>query len=196
MSSTNRSGVSYKQRKSISDYYITPIDKITEFLHEFIRYEPNAFDGLVLDPCAGGDENHPMSYPVALKQLDNNIRIHTLDIREDSLAQVKNVNYLNATLKQEPSTIITNPPFLLAQDIIRKSLSDVQDGGFVIMLLRLNFLEGKGRKKFWDKQLPKYCFVHHRRMSFTDDGKTDSVAYAHYVWQKGYNPEFTYTKVI
>ena len=64
------------------------------------------------------------------------------------------------------------------------------------MLLRLNFLEGKNRKGFWDKQLAKYIFVHHRRLSFTDDGKTDSVAYAHYVWQKGCNPEFSQVKII
>ena len=44
--------------------------------------------------------------------------------------------------------------------------------------------------------MPKYCFVHHRRISFTDDRKTDSIEYAHFVWQKGYNEQFTQLKVI
>ncbi|HBF3986180.1 TPA: hypothetical protein KOD80_004273 [Clostridioides difficile] len=44
--------------------------------------------------------------------------------------------------------------------------------------------------------MPKYIFVHNRRMSFTDDGKTDSIEYAHFVWQKGYNPKFSQLKVL
>ncbi len=28
-------------------------------------------------------------------------------------------------------------------------------------------------------------YVHHQRMSFTDDGGTDSIEYAHFVWKKG-----------
>lgn len=120
--------------------------------------------------------------------------IFTIDIREDSLAEIKG-DYL----EQPPGDfdlIITNPPFALASEIIEKALSDVKEGGWVVMLLRLNFLEGKKRKMFWDKYMPKYVFVHHRRMSFTKDGKTDSVAYAHYCWQKGNYPEFAQIKVI
>ena len=64
------------------------------------------------------------------------------------------------------------------------------------MLLRLNYFGGKVRKELWEKQMPKYCFVHHKRISFTDDRKTDSIEYAHFVWQKGHNEQFTQLKVI
>jgi hypothetical protein len=145
---------------------------------------------VILDPCAGGDAQHPMSYPAALK-----VPVKTMDIREDSLAEIKG-NYLTTDLDYAPDLIITNPPFNIAIDIIRKALLDVRDGGFVIMLLRLNFFGGQLRKKFWEQYMPKYCYVHHKRMSFTDNGATDSIEYAHFVWQKGYDPEFTKTKVI
>jgi len=49
------------------------------------------------------------------------------------------------------------------------------------MLLRLNYFGGKKRKKFWDENMPKYVFVHNRRMSFAEDGKTDSIEYMHAV---------------
>ena len=49
---------------------------------------------------------------------------------------------------------------------------------------------------FFDKFMPEYIFVHHKRMSFIEGGGTDSVAYAHYVWRKGYYPEFAKFKVI
>lgn len=187
MSSTNRSNA---RDNHVSDFYVTPVEQITIFLRDFVKAEPNFYKGIILDPCAGGDAQHPMSYPTALK-----VPVFTMDIREDSLAAVKG-DYLNTDLDYTPDLIITNPPFNIAIDIIEKALRDVRDGGFVIMLLRLNFFGGQLRKKFWDQNMPKYCYIHHKRMSFTDDNKTDSVEYAHFVWQKGHSPEFTQVKVI
>jgi len=43
--------------------------------------------------------------------------------------------------------------------------------------------------------MPKYVFVHHRRISFTG-GTTDSIEYMHAVWQIGYKNEFTKLKII
>ena len=179
-----------------SDYYATPIRTIIIFLNEFLKHEPDAFKGYILDPTAGGDEKHPMSYPEALKHLGvNQENIVTVDIRKDSLAEIRE-DYLEINCPGDFNTIITNPPFALAREIIEKAMNDINDGGFVIMLLRLNFLEGKSRFDFWQKQLPKYIFVHSARLRFTDNDKTASVAYAHYVWQKGCNPEFSNIKVI
>jgi hypothetical protein len=203
LSSTNRSNA---RKKHISDYYVTPINKILDFLHGFNKYEDifvkqgRDKNGkpypLILDPCAGGDANHPMSYPVALQQIGiNPDNIITIDIRQDSRADIKE-DYLEIDCPGDFDVIITNPPFNLAREIIEKALNDVNDGGFVIMLLRLNFFGGKLRKDMWDRQMPKYAFVHNRRMSFTDDGKTDSIEYMHAVWQKGHYPEFTQLKVI
>lgn len=137
-----------------------------------------------------------MSYPEALEAIGvRPSAIMTLDIRTDSRARVK-CDYRQWNVLVNFGAIITNPPFSLAIQIIEKALEDVENGGWVIMLLRLNFLEGKGRKAFWDKYMPRYIFVHHQRMSFTQNGKTDSVAYAHYCWQKGVRPEFAQIKVI
>lgn len=191
MSSTNRSNA---RNEHVADYYVTPIDKIVEFLNEFEQVESLDKNMKILDNCSGGDVNHPMSYPEALKQQGFN-NIHTLDIREDSLAQIKD-DYLHIDCKNTYDMIITNPPFNISLDIIKKALDDVKDNGYVVMLLRLNYLEGKTRKEFWKNNMAKYIFVHSKRMSFTDDGKTDSIAYAHYVWQKGYNTNFALTKII
>jgi sugar-specific transcriptional regulator TrmB len=153
-----------------------------------------------------------MSYPTAIHNLYNTY-VTTIDIREDSLAKVKD-NYLEMKLKYSPNIIITNPPFNHAVDIINKALEDVEDNGYVIMLLRLNFFGSIDRFEFFQKQLPKYCFVHHKRIGFTDKkdkdtgklifdkdgntkkGSTDSIEYCHMVWKKGEYPEFTQLKVI
>jgi len=78
-------------------------------------------------------------------------------------------------------TIITNPPFYIAQEIAEKALAE---GDVVIMLQRLNWLGSHKRRKFWAAHMPSDVFVHHRRISFTG-GKTDSIEYAHFVWRPG-----------
>lgn len=185
MSSTNRT------HRSGNDYYVTPVSAIKTFLQVFLEHEE--MQEPILDPCAGGDLTHKMSYPVALAA--NGFRCSTIDIRQDSLAERKQ-DYLITDCMMENNTIITNPPFNLAQPIIEKALRDVKTSGFVIMLLRLNYFGSKVRKPFWDKQLPVYAFVHHKRIGFTDDGKTDSIEYMHCVWQKDQSPAFTKLMVI
>ncbi len=64
------------------------------------------------------------------------------------------------------------------------------------MLLRLNFLGSISRFEFFKKYMPKYIYVHHKRIAFTDNGKTDSIEYAHFVWHKNNYPKFAQLKVI
>lgn len=192
MSSTNRSN---SRNEHIADYYVTPINDIILFINEFKHIESNIANLNILDCASGGDINHLMSYPEAFKQLGYKNKIHTVDIREDSLAEEK-VDYLTLQLKEQPNIIITNPPFGIALDIIQKALKDVKDNGWVIMLLRLNFFEGKSRKEFWKDNMAEYAFVHSKRMAFTDKSTTDSVAYMHCCWRKGYNPEYCKLKII
>ncbi|MDP3066617.1 MAG: hypothetical protein Q8N08_07760 [Methanobacteriaceae archaeon] len=188
MSSTGRTG----DRKD-QDYYITPIVEIEKFLIEFNRIIP-LMGQAVLDPSAGGDGDHPMSYPTALEPYGCDIV--TMDIREDSLAQQKGDYLKKQFITPEPTVIMTNPPFRLAIEFIKKALKDVRPGGHVAMLCRLNFFGSQKRKAFWNGNMPVYTFVHNKRMSFTADGKTDSIEYAHLVWQRGVNPEYTRLKVI
>ena len=196
MSSTNRGG-----QRAVSDYYKTPVYAIMDFLGNASKDEPSLFDftnKLILDPCAGGatKKNESMSYPEALKKMPTTLTtvIDTIDIREDSPAGIT-TDYL--TWKTEPvyDIIITNPPFALALPIIQKALSDVHDGGLVIMLLRLNFFGSKERFQFWQTTMPIYTYVHAKRMKFTQAG-SDSIEYIHAVWQKGNYPKFTKLRII
>lgn len=191
MSSTNRS----KARENhVADYYVTPIKSINDFLRKF-HADYGTLGNIILDPCAGGDDNNPMSYPSALHE-NGYKSVNTLDLREDSLADMKNINYLTHPLGYEPDCIITNPPFNIALDIIKKALSDVKDGGYVIMLLRLNFFGSKGRKPFWEDNIPMACYIHSERMKFLNTGGTDSIEYMHCVWKKGHDFSSISTKII
>ena len=227
MSSTNRHNA---DKRHIADYYVTPIPDIELFLRELDKRVCLQWDKRkIIDCCAGGNEEklfslgggiigirelyHPMSYPTAIHNVFGNCNVNTIDIRKDSLAATKG-DYLTMNVKDyEPEIIITNPPFAIATDIIEKAISDVVDGGYVIMLLRLNFFGSEERKPFFEKYMPEWCFVHRKIMSFVDKkdnigcvefnkdnkpkkGSTDSIEYAHFVFRKGAKPDYTKLVVI
>lgn len=191
MSSTNRGVDRHK-----TDYYITPHQAIRDFLSAWLydlKQQPD-YNNVAerpdrtrwFDPCAGGDVDNPMSYPAVLEEEFAPAVLATMDIREDSKAETI-MDYLTYQ-KQEGDkydVIITNPPFYLAKEIIEKALNDVEDDGYVVMLLRLNFLGSQARFDFFQDNMPESIYVHHKRIGFTEDGKTDSIEYAHMVWRKG-----------
>ena len=59
---------------------------------------------------------------------------------------------------------------------------------YIIMFLKLLFLESSRRKELFQKFPPKYMFVHSERVCLLESygGKGGGVAYAWYVWEKGY----------
>ena len=87
--------------------------------------------------------------------------------------------------------IITNPPYKYALDFVKHSLDLVSEGSKVAMFLKLQFLEGKERKKFFMMNPPKYVYVSASRLKCAMNGnfetvKGSAVAYAWFVWEKGY----------
>jgi len=191
MSSTNRG---YDRHKS--DYYVTPKNPVRKFLNEFLEHEDIKQSKQMqwFDPCAGGSLIDDATYPFVIKELIQPIKpVFSTDIRDDSKADAKGVDYRYYELDYQPDIIITNPPFNIAIEIIEKALADVAHGGYVIMLLRLNFYGSVTREPFFEENMPISCYIHSRRMSFTPDNKTDSIEYAHFVWRKGENPSYTRT---
>lgn len=200
MSSTKRSDI---RTTHIADYYVTPQYAIRDFLNKFCedeRLDLFTQHHLILDPCAWWDEKHDMSYPAVLFEYwaDYN-KIITNDIRENSRAQRKS-DFLQwdrwNSFDGIFDIVITNPPFNIAQQIIEKSFEFALDWWYVIMLLRLNYFWSKQRKSFREKYPPYSCYVHSKRMSFTEWGKTDSIEYMHCVWKKDMMPDFTKLYII
>lgn len=86
--------------------------------------------------------------------------------------------------------IVTNPPYKYAQEFIEHALELIPEGNKVCMFLKVQFLEGKNRKKFFASHPPKRVWVSSSRISCYTNGefkKTSSMlALAWYVWEKGY----------
>ena len=90
--------------------------------------------------------------------------------------------------------IVTNPPYSKGLDIVAKALSLVPDGRKVAMFLKVTFLEGKERRKLFESCPPKTVWVSSSRILCAKNGDFErmkagggsAVAYAWYVWEKGY----------
>lgn len=87
--------------------------------------------------------------------------------------------------------IITNPPYKQAKEFILKALDLIPKGNKVAMFLKVQFLEGKSRKKLFEDYPPKTIYVSSSRIQcaingdFKNTGQS-AVAYAWYIWEKGY----------
>ena len=78
--------------------------------------------------------------------------------------------------------VITNPPFSSAYSIITTAYGKARLG--MAMLLRLSFLEPTFDRQEWLGKNPPNLLLVLPRISFTGDGKTDSVTVAWMVWNK------------
>jgi hypothetical protein len=199
MSSTNRSRKRYSHKE---DYYVTPQWCVREFLNVWVddgyctsSNVVHPKHALVLDPCAGGDATNPMTYPTVLEEWGFNPV--TMDLRADSPCQFPGENFLTADFMDlQFDMIITNPPYNLAVPFIERALELTKPMGWVVMLLRVNFLGAQKRGEWWQTHMPESMHTHSRRPCFYPDNwkeimpwlekkGTDSTEYAHFVWQKG-----------
>lgn len=108
------------------------------------------------------------------------------------------INFLEQT-RTFNGDIITNPPYKYAKEFVEKGLELVSDGHKVIMFLKLQFMEGKARKKLFLEHPPKTIHVSSSRITCAKnadfkamkDGGGSAVAYAWYVWEKGFKGDTT-----
>ena len=107
-----------------------------------------------------------------------------------------NIDFLNCT-EIFNGDIITNPPYKYAEEFIRKALDLIPVGNKVFMFLKLQFLEGKGRRKLFDEKQLKTLYVCSSRILCAKNGGFEemrkaggsAVAYGWYEFEKGYDKD-------
>ena len=92
--------------------------------------------------------------------------------------------------------IITNPPFKLAEQFVEHANEISDYGNKLCFLLKIQFLEGKRRKKLFEKYPPKWVIVNSERQLCCKNAEFEKLTattqcYAWYVWEKGFkgNPQ-------
>lgn len=86
--------------------------------------------------------------------------------------------------------ILTNPPYKYAKEFVETGINKIENGNYVIMFLKIQFLEGQARKKLFEKYPPKYVYVNSARQLCAMNGefekyKATALCYCWFVWEKG-----------
>ena len=173
MSATNRG-----TKRAEADFYPTPIPVIHKFLEQYKIKE-----GAILEPCAGNG-----NFIRAIREkgytnsiIANELRVEEIDnLKEVGANKVYTYDFLKDTVPEDVQTIITNPPYSLAEEFVR-NCKEKYPNAEIIMLLRLAFLESKKRFDFWKQYPVSDLYILSQRPSFTGKG-TDATAYAWFVW--------------
>jgi len=182
MSSTNRGAIRNDQ-----DNYITPewvvnalLDNIDLQGDEIL--EPCAGDGAIIRALIQRYGNTKYYTAIEIRDERNNLLMAGADRIYNQLDFLK----IGGPVNPQETTIITNPPYGIAQEIIEHCF-ELYPEDDIIMLLRLNFLGSQKRKEFWERHPVKQIYVLSKRPSFTAGG-TDSCEYAWFVWSKWREP--------
>lgn len=100
-------------------------------------------------------------------------------------------DFLKQRGKPFQGDIVTNPPYKFAAEFVYHALDLIDDGHKVAMFLKIQFLEGKERRKLFDQYPPKKIYVFSSRMKCAPNGdfekvKSSAVCYAWFIWEKGF----------
>ena len=105
-----------------------------------------------------------------------------------------NTDFLKSIPDEWSGDILTNPPYKYAKEFVEKAIEIIRTGAYVIMLLKIQFLEGKDRRKLFDKFPPKYVYVNSARQLCYLNGDmsnkmSSATCYCWFIWQKGFTGE-------
>jgi hypothetical protein len=176
--------------------------------HDFYATDPRAVK-LLLDEeqfnlviwenaCGQGHLAHEMERLGKVVIRTDLIERHQLDS-----ANMDKLNFLNQdnmfnigpSIFESKVDIITNPPYKYANEWILSSMKLLQTGSKLALFLPIRYLEGKTRKKLFEKYPPKTVYISSSRLQCAKNGEFTNApsaqGYAWFVWQKGYASETT-----
>ena len=162
--------------REANDYYATE-PKATELLLEAEKFSHHVWE------CACG-QGH-----ISKTLEKNGYKVFSTDLIDRGYGQVQDFLKFESFVDCD---IISNPPFALAEDFVEHAMRIVRDGIKVVFLLKIQFLEGKRRKKLFEKYPPKYVIVNSERQHCCKNAEFNKLTattqcYAWYVWEQGFN---------
>lgn len=178
-------GKSKTWQREKHDFYATP-EETTRAILDVL-----ALEGSILEPACGMGHISKV-----LKEYYPENEIISTDLIDRGFGE-GGIDFLNHDYGRRFDNIITNPPFKLAKEFVEKALTIANDK--VIMLMKIQFLESKGRREFLENSPLKYVYCFSERQSTMRNGwkinpKTGkpwstALFLAWFVWEIGYEGE-------
>lgn len=169
------------------DFYPTPLHVASDAL----TFLPEGFTPqCILDPGAGTGVWGMASRRRWPNSLITGVELRTETPKPNAYNFWMHQNFLLSTATPAFDLVVGNPPYDVAEQFIRHSLNCLEHGGYMVLLLRLAFLESQTRARaLYRHTPPQSVVVRANRVSFTGDGQTNATAYAYFIWQKDWHGE-------
>jgi hypothetical protein len=164
-------------KRSRGDYYPTPPEAVVQLLAS------ERIEGSIWEPCCG---NGAISRVLE----ENGYEVVSTDLFDRGYGQ-PGVDFL--TTRRPVENVVTNPPYRMALPFVRHALSCVPAGGKVMMLLKMSFLEGVERHRFFRDNPPARVYVFSRKLRWRHavNGRITwaMLPVAWFVWERAHNGE-------
>ena len=159
----------------------------TEPLATVLLCEKEKFSPTVWEPCVGMGH-----IAEVLKQ--QGYEVVCSDIVDRGYPKTQIMDFLCAETiggGGNQNDIVTNPPYKLAAQFVKRALDISAVGVKVAMFLKIQFLESQERWELFKEYPIKTVYVATKRLKCAKDGKFDetessAMCYAWFVWVKGY----------
>lgn len=168
------------EARADEDFYATPTEAVEMLL------EMEKFGKEIWEPCAG------MGH-ISKVLIDHGHDVKSTDLVNRGFTR-GGVDFMQITEKDVQTDIVTNPPYSLAREFVEKALDVVAEGRKVAMFLKLTFAEGIARRELFKTNPPIRVWVASKRLECGKNGVfsgSSAVAYAWWVWQKGFKGNTT-----
>lgn len=186
-------GVNPNAKREENDFYATDPWAI---YHSKNFFEEIGLDKTLWEPACG------LGHLVyALENIG--YRVRATDLVERLESQLEgSVDFLQCNDKWKHD-ILTNPPFKIAHEFVKKSMELLDDGHKAVFFLKIQFLETTKRQKLFEENGLKYVGVFSERICCAKNGEFDlyfkksnegkykggTQLYAWFVFEKGYKGE-------
>ena len=177
-----------KNERQEHDYYATHPQAVRDFLVAISKDRVELSKDIWECACGGGH--------MAEVLIEQGYDVYATDLVDRGYG-AEFVNFLDLyDYGYYDGDIVTNPPYKYAKEFVEQAIRYIPEGNKVCMLLKIQFLEGKARKKLFEKYPPKYIYVYSERQQcalngdfekYKKGGKTQ--AYIWIIWEKGYKGE-------
>jgi hypothetical protein len=178
------------EEREENDFYATPPCATKALIKYCKENNINIFSNAILEPACG--KGHIVE---VLVEENPQVPVLPIDLVDRGYEhQLATQNFFLYGIADDANyNIITNPPYARAKEFIEHSLDIVKPDSYVCMLLKITFLEGKGRYEMFKNNPPYKVLIFSNRVNCSKQGDFEkdseyggAVGYAWYIWKKGY----------
>ena len=160
------------------DYYATD-PRAVELLLELEQFAP-----VIWEPACG--EGH-----ISKVLQTHGYEVISTDLVYRGFGDPEPLDFLTETIDGFEGDIITNPPYSVGLQFVQRALDSIRPSGKVAMFLKVHFLEGQKRGELFAKSPPRTFYISRSRLACFKNGDmsvkpANAIAYAWYVWEKGF----------